>query len=69
MKLTPEQAVNAATINAAYAMGLEKTHGSITVGKKANIFITKEINSIAHIPYYFGHNQIEQVIINGKVMS
>jgi imidazolonepropionase len=66
MKLTPEQAINAATINAAYAMGLEKTHGSITVGKKANIFITKEINSVAHLPYYFGHNQIEEVIINGK---
>jgi imidazolonepropionase len=69
MKLTPEQAINAATINAAYAMGLEKTHGSITVGKKANIFITEEISSIAHLPYYFGHNQIEQVIINGKLMS
>ena len=66
MKLTPEQAINAVTINAAYAMGLEKTHGSITVGKKANIFITKEISSVAHLPYYFGHNQIEQVIINGK---
>ena len=69
MKLTPEQAINAATINAAYAMGLEKTHGSITVGKRANIFITEEISSIAHLPYYFGHNQIEQVIINGKLMS
>lgn len=65
MKLTPEQAINSATINAAYAMGLEKTHGSITVGKKANLFITKEINSYAFIPYYFGHNQIEEVIING----
>lgn len=65
MKFTPEQAINAATINAAYAMGLEKTHGSITVGKKANLFITKEINSYAFIPYYFGHNQIEEVIING----
>ena len=69
MKLTPEQAVNASTINAAYAMGLEKTHGSITVGKKANIFITKEINSVAHIPYYFGHNQIDQILINGKIVN
>ncbi len=66
MKLTPEQAINAATINAAYAMGLEKTHGSISVGKKANIFITNEINSYAFLPYYFGHNQIEEIIIEGK---
>lgn len=62
-KITPEEAINAATINAAYAMGLEKTHGSITVGKKANIFITKEIPSIAFLPYYFGNNLIERVII------
>lgn len=66
MKLTPEQAINATTINAAYAMGLEKTHGSISVGKKANIFITNEINSYAFLPYYFGHNQIEEIIIEGK---
>ncbi len=66
MKLTPEEAINAATINAAYAMGLEKTHGSITIGKKANIFITKEIPSVAYIPYYFGNNLVEQVLINGK---
>lgn len=65
MKLTPEQAINAATINAAYAMGIEQTHGSITEGKKANIFITKEISSVAHLPYYFGHNQIETLYING----
>jgi imidazolonepropionase len=65
-KITPEEAINAATINAAYAMGLENTHGSITVGKKATIFITKEINSIAFLPYYFGNNCIEQVYINGK---
>ena len=67
MKLTPEQAINAATINAAYAMGLEKTHGSITVGKKANLFITKEISSYAFIPYYFGHPPIETVILNGAI--
>lgn len=63
-KITPEEAINAATINAAYAMGLEKTHGSITVGKKASIFITKEISSIAFLPYYFGNNWIERVVIN-----
>jgi len=69
MKLTPEEAINAATINAAYAMGIESTHGSITKGKKANIFLTKEIPSYAFIPYYFGHNQIESLILNGKIMK
>ncbi|HRN41714.1 MAG TPA: amidohydrolase family protein, partial [Vicingus sp.] len=68
-KLTPEEAINAATINAAYAMGLENTHGSITIGKKATIFITKEVPNIAFLPYYFGSNQIEQVIINGKLIK
>ncbi|MCB9173937.1 MAG: imidazolonepropionase [Flavobacteriales bacterium] len=61
-KITPEEAINAATINAAYAMGIEKTHGSITVGKKASIFITKEIPSIAFIPYYFGSSCVDRVI-------
>jgi imidazolonepropionase len=65
MKLTPEEAINATTINAAYAMGLENTHGSITIGKKANIFITKEISSIAFLPYYFGNNWVERVFIEG----
>lgn len=64
-KITPEEAINAATINAAFAMGLENSHGSITVGKKANIFITKEIPSIAFLPYSFGNNCVEQVFING----
>jgi len=66
-KITPEEAINAATINAAYAMGIESTHGSITIGKKANFYITKEISSIAFIPYYFGKNCIEEVFINGKI--
>lgn len=61
-KITPEEAINAATINAAYAMGIEKTHGSITIGKKASIFITKEIPSIAFLPYYFGSSCVERVI-------
>lgn len=67
-KITPEEAINAATINAAYAMGLENTHGSITIGKKANFFITKEIPSTAFVPYYFGKNCIEEVFINGKII-
>lgn len=69
MKLTPEEAINATTINAAYAMGLEKTHGSITIGKKANVFITKKIPSVAFLPYYFGNNCIERVIINGNLIN
>lgn len=68
-KMTPEEAINAATINSAYAMGLSKTHGSIAVGKKANLFITKEIPGYAFIPYAFGTNLIETVIINGKVLN
>jgi imidazolonepropionase len=67
--MTPEEAINAATINSAYAMDLSATHGSIALGKHANIFITKEVPSYAFIPYSFGNNLIETVIINGKVMN
>lgn len=68
MKMTPEQAINAATINGAYAMGLEKTHGSIALGKKANLFITKEIPSYAFLPYSFGNTVIDTVVLNGKLV-
>lgn len=68
-KLTPEEAINAATINSAYAMGLNKTHGSIAVGKQASIFITKEISGYSFIPYSFGSNLIETVIVDGKVIK
>lgn len=64
-RLTPEEAINAVTLNSAYAMGISDTHGSITVGKKANLIITKEISSYNFIPYSFGGNHIEQVILNG----
>ncbi len=67
-KMTPEEAINAATINSAYAMDLSSTHGSIAVGKQANLFITKEIPSYNFIPYSFGSNLIETVIINGRVL-
>lgn len=67
MKMTPEEAINAATINGAYAMGISETHGSITVGKKANLIITKPISSYYQIPYAFGSNLIEDVIIDGKI--
>lgn len=69
MKMTPEEAINAATINTAYALELLDTHGSITKGKVANLFITKPMPSIAFLPYSFGANLIEQVILNGKIIS
>ncbi|KXO01317.1 imidazolonepropionase [Aequorivita aquimaris] len=66
MRLTPEEAINAATINGAYAMGLSNTHGSITKGKMANLIITKPVPSYGYLPYAFGSNLIDSVIINGK---
>jgi imidazolonepropionase len=66
MKLTPEEAINAATINAAYALQLSDTHGSITKGKQANLILTKKIPSYNFIPYSFGENVIDKVFINGK---
>lgn len=66
MKMAPEEAINAATINAAYAMGIEKELGSIARGKLANVFITKPIPSIAYLPYSFGSDLIETVFIKGK---
>ena len=69
MKMTPEQVINATTINTAYAMGVEKELGSVCVGKKANLFITKVIPSYAYLPYSFGHNVIDRVLINGKIIK
>ncbi|MBP4136851.1 imidazolonepropionase [Flavobacterium geliluteum] len=68
MKMTPEEAINAATLNGAYAMGLSETHGSITKGKKANLILTKPISSYYQIPYAFGSNLIESVFIEGKII-
>ena len=67
-KMTPEEAINAATINSACAMEISATHGSIAIGKKANVFITKEIPGYAFIPYSFANNLVETVIINGKIL-
>lgn len=64
-KLTPEEVINASTINSAYAMNLSHEVGSITIGKRANFFITKPISSYAFIPYSFGSNLIETVYLNG----
>lgn len=65
MKMLPEEAINAATINASFAMGVQKEVGSITKGKRANFIITKPISSIHYLPYSFGENCIESVWING----
>ncbi|MFP2994642.1 imidazolonepropionase [Spongiivirga sp. MCCC 1A20706] len=65
MNMTPEEAINAATINGAYAMGLENDVGSITKGKKANLIVTKPISSYDYIPYSFGSNLIDKVFLNG----
>ena len=69
MGMTPEEVINATTINTAYAMGISEELGSIAVGKKANLFITKPITSYAFIPYSFGHQQIDKIIIKGKIQS
>lgn len=62
MKMTPEEAINALTINAAYAMGLSETHGTISLGKSGNVILTKEIPSLAYLAYAFGDNHIERII-------
>jgi len=62
MKMTPEEALNALTINAAYAMDLSETHGTITLGKKTPVLLTKQIPSLAYIPYSFGDQLIERLI-------
>ncbi|GAA4238133.1 imidazolonepropionase [Postechiella marina] len=69
MSMTPKEAINAATINGAYAMGLEKELGSITIGKTANFILTKPINSYSVLPYSFGTNLIESVYIQGKAIK
>ncbi len=65
MKMLPEEVINAVTINGAYAMGIEDELGSIAVGKKANLIITKPIPTPAFLPYAYGSNKVEHVIING----
>jgi imidazolonepropionase len=69
MKMLPEEAINAATINGAYAMELDKELGSITIGKKANLIFTKPIPSLAYLPYSFGNNLIDKVMIGGEFIS
>jgi imidazolonepropionase len=67
-RMLPEEAINAVTINGAYAMGVQEELGSIAVGKIANVFITKEIPTIQYMPYAYGSNKVEKVILRGKVI-
>lgn len=67
MRMTPEEAINAATINGAYAMEVGTDYGSITKGKKASLIITKPLNSFYELPYAFGSNLIDKVILNGEL--
>lgn len=69
MKMLPEEAINAATINGAFAMGVQDLVGSIIKGKKANLIITKPIPSLAYLPYSFGDNLIDKVIVDGKFLK
>ncbi|MGE5105999.1 MAG: imidazolonepropionase [Sphingobacteriales bacterium] len=66
MKMLPEEAINAATLNGAYAMELQGEAGSITVGKKANLIFTRPVSSLAYLPYSFGTNLIDKVMIKGE---
>ncbi|PZR20150.1 MAG: imidazolonepropionase [Citrobacter freundii] len=66
MKMLPEEAINAATINGAFAMELNQQLGSIATGKKASLILTKEIPSLAYLPYAFGNTLVERVMVNGE---
>jgi imidazolonepropionase len=68
LKMTPEEAINAVTINGAAALELEQEIGTIAVGKKANFIITKPIPSLAYIPYDFGNNPVQKLVINGMIL-
>lgn len=68
LKMLPEEAINAATVNSAYAMGVSNTHGTITVGKTASLFITHPIPSYNFLPYSFGSDLIETVIVKGEIV-
>ena len=68
-KLTPEEGINATTINGAYAMGISEELGSIAKGKTANVILTKPIPGIAYLPYAYGSNKVEKIILNGLLQN
>jgi len=67
-RLTPQEGLNATTLNSAYAMGVQDKLGSVARGKTANVFITKEIPNLEYMPYYYGSNKVDKVILNGKIL-
>jgi imidazolonepropionase len=69
MKMTPEEAINAATLNTAYALEMLESHGSITKGKAASVIITKPIPSLAYVPYRYGLNVVDTVILDGRIIK
>jgi imidazolonepropionase len=69
MRMTPEEAINAATLNTAYAIDRLGDHGSITVGKRANVFITRPMPSVAYFPYAYGSRLVDTVILGGQVIT
>jgi imidazolonepropionase len=69
LKMTPHEAINAITINGAAALEWSGTLGSITVGKNANLIVTRPMNQVSLIPYDFGNNPVAQLILNGKVWT
>jgi len=69
LRMTPEEVIHAATINGAYAMGVQDELGSICIGKKANVFITKPIPNYQFLPYAYGSDLVETVILNGGIIS
>jgi imidazolonepropionase len=68
-RLLPEEAINATTLNTAYAMGISEDYGSIASGKVANLFITKPIPSVEFMPYAYGSNKVDKVMLNGRIVS
>jgi imidazolonepropionase len=67
LRMLPEEALNAATLNSAYAMGVQRELGSISIGKKANLILTQAaIPSVAYIPYAFGSQIVDRVMLNGR---
>jgi imidazolonepropionase len=68
-RMLPSEIVNASTLNGAYAMDVQDVLGSVAVGKKASLIITKPLNSLTELFYYFGDNNIDQVIVNGKLVD
>jgi imidazolonepropionase len=69
MRMTPEEAINAATVNAAHALDMGHKVGSLSIGHDANFLVTKPISSIAYLPYAFGENLVDKVFVGGELFE